>query len=325
MTDHKKSPMFAYLLDGNGKAKRLKKEEWQNWTPEQGILWIHGDYTHLNTMRWLKRRSGIDSLAVDALLVDESRPRSVVNHKSILVILRSINQNPGQNPEDMVSLRIWFDEHRIITTERRKVFVVDEIRQRLELGEGPKTTTQFFLLLNELIAHSIAENVEELAEHVDNLDDEILTESHSEVRRKISAARHDIIQIRRYLSPQREALQTLQYEQSSLLTHIDQSHIRETSDRIIRSIEELDSSRERATISQDELFNRLSEQINNRMYALSLIAVVFLPITFFTGLFGANVGGIPWSNSPYGFLWICLAVFLQAVGIVLGFRYKKWI
>jgi zinc transporter len=101
--------------------------------------------------------------------------------------------------------------------------------------------------------------------------------------------------------------------------------LREISDRLIRHIEDIDAVRERAAVTQEELLSQISEQMNKRMYVLSIVAAVFLPLGFFTGLMGINVGGMPGVEHEQAF-WV-VAALCVAVTSVLGivFRYKKWL
>ena len=80
------------------------------------------------------------------------------------------------------------------------------------------------------------------------------------------------------------------------------SRMREVTDRVIRYVEDLDEARERAAVVQDELMNRLSEQMNRNMYLLSVVAAIMLPLGFLTGLLGINVGGIPLADNSHGFM-----------------------
>ena len=94
---------------------------------------------------------------------------------------------------------------------------------------------------------------------------------------------------------------------------------------MVRYIEDLDSSRERASVAQEELMSRLSENMEKRMYALSLVATVFLPLGFMTGLLGVNVGGIPGAENKMGFLIVCF-VLAGTAGIQFWiFKIKKWV
>ena len=100
--------------------------------------------------------------------------------------------------------------------------------------------------------------------------------------------------------------------------------LRESSDTITRHVEDLDSARDRASVAYEELSSRLSEQMNSRMYVLSLVAGLFLPLGFLTGLLGVNVGGIPLADDPLGFLEVVIFMIILIVIQVIVFRRKKW-
>ena len=104
-----------------------------------------------------------------------------------------------------------------------------------------------------------------------------------------------------------------------------QMQLREISDRLVRHIEDIDAVRERAALAQEELLSRVSEQMNERMYVLSMVAAVFLPLGFFTGLMGINVGGMPGVENNEAF-WVVVALCV-AVMLVLAvvFRWKRWL
>jgi zinc transporter len=93
---------------------------------------------------------------------------------------------------------------------------------------------------------------------------------------------------------------------------------------LTRYLEDLDAARERAAVTQEELVSRLSEQMDNRMYVLSVVAAIFLPLGFLTGLLGINVGGIPGAEYKAAFAIFC--TFLGAIAIIelIIFRKKKW-
>jgi zinc transporter len=100
---------------------------------------------------------------------------------------------------------------------------------------------------------------------------------------------------------------------------------RAEADRMTRYVEDLDAARERPAVTQEELGNRLSEQMNTRMYVLSIVAAIFLPLGFPTGLFGINVAGIPMAENPEGFVGtVPILLLITALQVVL-FRWRRWL
>ena len=92
-----------------------------------------------------------------------------------------------------------------------------------------------------------------------------------------------------------------------------------------RYLEDLDLARERAIVLQEELMNELAQLQNTRMYVLSVVAAIFLPLTFVTGLLGMNVGGLPGLDSPKGFLVALIVMVLTSAAMLIYFRFRKWL
>jgi zinc transporter len=116
----------------------------------------------------------------------------------------------------------------------------------------------------------------------------------------------------------------LQIERVDWLTDLDKIQLREITDKVTRYVEDLDSIKDRASVAHEELASRLSEILNNRMYILSVVGGLFLPLGFLTGLLGINVGGIPWADNPLGFSIVLLGVFIIILGQFLFFKMKNW-
>ena len=131
--------------------------------------------------------------------------------------------------------------------------------------------------------------------------------------------------MRRYIAPQREAMTRLQTEEVAWLTPLNRGRLREIADRITRYVEDLDSARERTSVTQEELAGHLAEQMNKTMYVLSLVAAVFLPLGLITGLLGINVGGMPGVENPLAFTVVCVSLSGFGVGLVLLFRRLRWL
>ena len=131
--------------------------------------------------------------------------------------------------------------------------------------------------------------------------------------------------LRRYLAPQRDALVRLHLEQVKGFKQAQRSVFRELAERVTRFVEDLDAVRERALVTQEEIAARLAEQMNARMYVLSLVAGVFLPLGLLTGLLGINVGGMPGERSPLAFWIVCLILVATGAGLVWGLRRLRWL
>ena len=131
--------VYSYLLDGKGGGTAVGWSEIDKWQINQGLLWIHMDSTSPEAEAWLREQSGFKPLTCESLLDEETRPRNTLTEDGLLLILRGVNCNPGEDPEDMVAIRMLFTEHRIITMRYRRVMAIQDVRQAIEARNGPKT------------------------------------------------------------------------------------------------------------------------------------------------------------------------------------------
>lgn len=318
-------PTYAFLLDGKGGARPVADEAIRDWDPDQGILWLHFDYTLPETERWLQEESGLDPIASEALMAGETRPRTLFLGESVVMALRGVNLNPGADPEDMVSIRIYLEEGRVLSTQRRKLQAVDELAHAIHQGQGPRTPGDFIVEMVDRLTFRIEDTVEDLEDLTTAIEEEVEKESHTKLRTKISALRRQSLLLRRYLAPQRDALAKLGSADSLLLTTRNRADLHETTDRLIRHLEDLDSLKDRVTVIEEELSHRYSEQLNSRMYFLSLITAFFLPLSFLTGLLGINIGGIPGARNEKAFFAFLGILLLVVAGQIMIFRKKRWL
>ena len=316
--------IHAFLLDGTGCGRRLEMDDIESWTSEQGTLWVHLDYTGEAAREWVRNNAGLEELVADALLMEETRPRATAIDDGVLVALRGINMNPGAEPDDMVSVRLWVDSERIISTRKRILLSVSDIVEQLDAGKGPADTADFLVTLADRIVWRMSETVDQCEDMVADLEEKVLDEGSGSLRFDLATLRRQTITLRRYLAPQRDAFAKLIIEKITWLDEDSRLRLREVSDRLIRHIEDLDAVRERAAVTQEELLSRLSDQMNTRMYVLSVVAAIFLPLGFLTGLLGINVGGIPGAENPWSFLLFILFLVGVVVAQILWFRHKKW-
>lgn len=321
---HQDGLVHAFLLDGEGGGRRLDWSGVRQWTPDQGILWVHLDYTVETACDWLLNDSELEAVTIDALLSQETRPRSLTRHNSTLISLRGVNLNPGSEPEDMVSIRIWCDANRIISTRKRKLLSISDLVHDLEEGVGPKNAGDFVVEVTSRLTTRMSGVVEALEERLATLEEQVIGNMEEQLRNELADIRRQTIMLRRYLSPQRDAMSKLTNDQAAWLQSDDRLRLREISDQLLRCIEDLDSIKDRAAITHEELVSQHAEQLNSRMYVLSIVAALFLPLGFFTGLLGVNVGGIPGAESRWGFPVFIALLLIIVVFQIVYFKKNKW-
>lgn len=315
--------VHALLFDGDGGVQSLDWDGVRRWKSGDGLLWVHLSLTSEEVARWLRRESDLPKVAVQGLLALETRPRTITIGEGALVQLRGVNLNPGADPEDMVSARLWIEKDRIVSSRRRRLLSVQDTVEAVK-ANPPASAGAVVAILADCLVERMSDIIDQLEARVAELEAVAMEEPNREMRSQLAALRREAIALRRYLAPQREALSRLHAERVPWLSDTDRLRLREVTDRLIRHLEDLEAARERAAVVQEELLSTLSDQLNRRMYVLSVVAAVFLPLGFLTGLLGINVGGIPGAESKWGFLaFIGILIAIVAAQVIYFYK-RRW-
>lgn len=312
MLHHEGPLLWGYTLDGQGGGAEIGLRELLEQKEIQAIHWLHFDRLHPQTEELIRYHLDIDPLIVEALLAEETRPRLSEFENGHLIILRGVNLNDPSLPEDMVALRVWVEKKRIITARARPVKATKDLREKLLHHKGPKNVSEFLTMLVSQISEHIDPVISDLNDDMDLIEEQVLENSRSVTHEDVVLSRKRAMTLRRYLAPQKEVFFKLMEMEENWIEAIHHQRIREQYYHLVRCVEDLDSMRERAQVVQDELNTHQTEQLTRNTYRLSVMASIFLPLSFLTGLFGMNLNGIPGSSSPASFPTVCLIMVILA-------------
>lgn len=274
---------------------------------EDRLAWAHIDGKHPDAADWISHELDyLDLQAREALLDVDTRPRAKTLSDGMFVILRGINFNEGEDPEDMVSVRMYIDDHRIVTVARKRVMAIEKLQEMMEGGQGPATAGEFLVLLAEDLVARISEFQSELDSTANDLEYRVIRERGVNLRQDVANLRLQVIAARRYVGPQRDALKTIAESPSKVIDHDTRREIEEEMLKMTRVAEDMDELRDQALVLREELSGQLSDQVKRNTFVLSMLSAVFLPLGFLTGLFGVNVGGMPGVSNAHAFFLLCL-------------------
>lgn len=320
--------LHALVLDGEGGSRSIARTELDclQLQPHESV-WLHWDRSHPETQTWLRTASGLNEFVCDLLLEENTRPRLLaLPEEQLLLFLRGVNLNPGAEPEDMVSVRIFAAAQQVISLRLRSLRATDELIEKLHQGKGPKTASELLLYLSQYLTDKVQMVVSELTELVDEVEEAMdADERHVPEHGKMLHIRRRAAGLRRFLAPQREIYAQLTRIKIPWFVADDADYWNELNNSLTRYLEELELSRERVGLVLESEDRRLSERMNRTMYRFGIITGIFLPMSFLTGLLGINVGGIPGSDNPYGFLIACSLMVVVALGQWWMFRRLRWV
>ncbi|WP_420011688.1 zinc transporter ZntB [Tateyamaria sp.] len=288
----------------------------------EGYRWWHFDLSDPDLPEFLAAE--VPDIPAAALTAPETRPRADTYGDGLILNLRGVNLNADGPADQMVAVRMWITARMIVTVRVRRVFALNTIRQEAEAGQAPSSPMGFVGVLSAGLMARVQDTVFDLGDRVDAMEDSVVDDA-SPLPPELAEERRMAIRLRRYLGPQRDALAALLSTETDLMTKGQRARLREQTNLAKLAVEELEALIARMTAVQDHHTARAAEAQGRNGYVLSIVAAVFLPLGFLTGLFGVNVAGMPGIETPWAFAALCGGlVILTAVAIWI-LRRMRWI
>lgn len=320
------APIAAYDILPDGGARALD-QDWPGPAPGPGAAWrwIHCDRTAQGFIDW--SASHLARPVRAGLMQAETRPHFEPIGDGYLVTLRGINLNPGEESEDMVALRLWIGPGLVVSTRMRRIFAFDDLVRAMAAGEAPATSSAFVARLIDALTARIETITAEREERTDEIEETLLDDEPDAIGRgemEIARLARSVIKLRRHIAPQREALSRLAAAEGELFGSVEGYEIRNAANRTMRAVEELDTIRDRLASLRSHTDSLQAARLGRNGFILSVVAAVFLPLGFLTGLFGVNVAGMPGTDWPLAFATLSVAMVAMGLGLWLLFRWMKW-
>jgi len=262
----------------------------------------------------------------NGLMAVETRPRCDAIGEGMLVNLRVptlVQSAPGAG-DLLVSMRLWAIHGMVISVSFRPSAILPSVEAAFREGKL-HDPGDLLILIASLSAEVLDPVIAAIGDQLDGLECNLGPQTPFSERRRVTQLRTNAIEYRRFVAPQRLALDRLAQSPIHWLDDLERAAVREASDRFARMSEELESVRERAAVLHEELTDLRAEKIDARSLQIAIVAMIFLPLTFVTGLLGMNVDGIPYAHHPGGF-WIVTGLCTAIAGLMgAWFWYSRWI
>ncbi len=317
--------LFGRVIDGRGGGRVIGWQEARSWQPGRAeeCLWLHLCRDTDGVQDWLEEALGVPETTAELLVSDATRPRAFRENETLVATLRGINFNPGAEPEDMVSMQLWCDGRRLITLRRDPLQTPRDVLAEIDRGHGPADAGALITELTEYMVARMNQSVVDMNDHIDVVERRTGEDAEG-LLDKIATIRRNCLALQRHMGPQHVAFEAIARDAPAWFEDHDRREIEETTARLRRYLDDIDISKESAVVLQDELRARALARSERTNYILTIVAAVFLPLGFLTGLLGINVGGMPGVDDGDAF-WIvvglCLAVFAMQMALFWRWRW----
>jgi len=315
--------MEGGMLLVDGAVRHLSIEEAGAYSGP-GFLWIHLEGRDEKDMAFLRSSEDIPDVAAGALAATETRPRcDRMDHGAILNLRGPGDLDPNDS-DRLVSIRLWVTATKVTSVSRRRLGAIDAVLRKMEAGQV-LDSGDLVAVFARAISTQLDPEITALGDALDDAESDLESSQLYRLRRAITEVRSKAIGFRRFVAPDRDALRTLAELDFDWLAEDDRLHIVEAADRFARMAEELESVRERAALLHEQITDLRAEQIDQRALYIAIVAFIFLPLTFITGLFGMNVEGIPYAHSAWSFWGMVIFCIVTGVGVFAWFYWRHWI
>ena len=318
------TPQFCKVLDKKGGAKNIRLTGVHAKLRQP--VWIHIDYKDEDKLEWLKSLN-FDETILENLIDPDTSPRCFRHKKGLMMVMRGVNPHKGED-DDMIAIHIWMTSNRLLTVSHRPVKAVNRILESLQRKKGPKTLGDCLAALSFEMTKNIEESFVSINDIVDDLEETVIEENglrqDESLRENLSHIRHMIVGLKRYIVPQRDVMRQMERNKLPFFSQSNMARFHEIDRDLTAVVEGLEFAKDHTKVTQEELDSQTNTNISRTMYLMSLIMVIFTPLSFITGLLGANIGGIPFNEDPRGFWVICGLLICIVIFQLFLIKKMKW-
>lgn len=283
-------------------------------------FWMHFENPSKNLRQQLIKKLNIPKAVRNILFAEEARPRCTQIDNTLVLVMQGIQPSCIEAHTEIPSVRCWLTPQGLLTITTDKLQATDEIQVDVETLKEADPIKCFALLL-EYIIYYIEETTYELDEKLNKIETEL--SANTQTTMDITTIRQNIVRLRRYLFPQRDALRLLS-RRIVPFSRKAVNNYKELNDNMLRQVETMEMLRERAGIIQDNLTNQIGEISNRRMYLLTVIMLIFTPAFFVMGLFSMYMP-IPGMNSKLTWWYVTAFIVFGSVSLLALFKKKNWL
>lgn len=267
-------------------------------------------------------------LVIEDILNVHQRPKVEYYDSYIFVVLKVIRYDAERKQLDVEQVSFIYTKNLVVTFQERKADVWEPIRERIRASKGNIRKKQadylLYTLIDAVVDHYF-EVLEQIGEKIEEIEDQILQNSDSQLAQDIHEIKRELIVLRKSIWPLREVLSSFYRDPNPLIHPDTQLYFRDVYDHSIQVIDTVETMRDLISGILDVYLSSVSNRMNEIMKVLTIIATIFIPLTFIVGIYGMNFEYMPELHWKWGYPAILMLMAIIAIGMLFYFRRKKWI
>ena len=321
------------IMDYDGEKFQEKEaqtiEECFPFKDKPTVTWVNIDGIHdMDIIEKIGKHFGIHPLVLEDIVNTRQRPKMEDFEKYIFLVVKMLTCEQDQHEISAEQVSMLLGPNFVISFQERLGDVFDQIRDRIRTSKGrirKEGADYLAYALLDAIVDGYFIVLENLGERIEILEDSVIENPTTQTLQVINGLKREMILLRRSVWPLREVIGTLDRGGSALIHETTGTYLRDVYDHTIQVADTIDSYRDMIIGTRDTYLSSLSNRMNEIMKVLTIIATIFIPVTFIAGIYGMNFQFMPelgWRGS-YFVVW---GVMIGVAGVMIAyFKKKDWL
>ena len=296
------------------------------------VTWIDVDRIgDVETLKKLGEHFKLHPLALEDVSTVPQRPKVEEYENHLFIVARMISFDETLESEQA---SMFLGRNYLITFQERPGDCFDPVRNRIRKARGiirKRGADYLAYALLDTLVDGYFPVLERLGERIEELEDEVVENPSQDTLQRIHGVKRDLLSLRRSVWPERDAINALLREETPLVDDATRTYLRDCYDHTIQVMDVVETYRELASGLMDVYLSSLSNKMNEVMRTLTVVATIFIPLTFIVGIYGMNFNpersrwNMPELNWIWGYPAVWLVMLLVVFGMLIFFRRKKWL
>lgn len=318
--DYDKENYQEKQIDNIEDCFKLKETPTVSWINVEGL-------SDITLIKKLGDEFNIHPLIQEDILHTHQRPKMEEHENTIYIVLKMLNYNEEQKEVEAEQVSLVLGENFVITVQEKPGDIFDPIRKRLINKNGKirnMNANYLAYALLDIIIDNYFVIIEKIEDRIEVIEEELINQPSEGTLQIIYELKNEMIFLRKSVWPLREVINSLEKSDNPLISQDIKLYLRDVYDHTIQVIETVETIRDMLGGMLDIYLSSLSNRMNEVMKVLTIIATIFIPLTFIAGIYGMNFEYMPELTFKNGYFVVLIVMLIVAIYMVYYFKKKKW-